>query len=106
MRTIWTIPTGIPKTVVIIRGARSASSIIAMLQPVVSPGRVMNPAMVSAIIPQTKRKTSRLCSTCFTLNGRMRTQRKIIKRPPFTRRSMLFTILPACKGQRPIPDQE
>ncbi len=72
---------------------------IVVLQPVVSPGRGMNPAMVSATTPQANRKTSRLCSTCFTRNGRTRTSRKMIKRPLFTRRSMPFTVLPACGGR-------
>jgi hypothetical protein len=36
----------------------------------------------------------------------MRTSRKIPKRPPFTRRSIPFTVLPACRGQGPVPDQE
>ena len=48
--TIWTIPIGIPNRLVTWSGEMSASSTIATLQPVVSPGMTIRPASVRAAI--------------------------------------------------------
>jgi len=65
-----------PVYIGIFNGEVSASIRIFQLQPVCSWGRVIKQEIVSAITSQINRKTSRLCSTAFTLNGRMSTAKK------------------------------
>src|SRR5208283_5904700 len=81
-------PIGIPHTDAIFKGLVRASMTIAMLQPVCSPERVVKPEMVSARIPQQKRKSSRFFSIFFAENGRIRTAQKMTKRPIITNTSM------------------
>jgi hypothetical protein len=78
------MPMGIPATVVIMTGAVSASTTMAVDHPNVSPSSVAKLDTVSAKIPQIKRNTSRFSSTFLTLNGRTRTTIKIPIRRTFT----------------------